>query len=287
MTKKARFEIIHALRKVYRLGWLFEIAKVSRQGYYKWLRQHKNASVKQQKEQELKEHIVAIHQLRPYFGYLRMVIALAHEGFHVNHKRVYRIMKELGIQSMIRKKRRYFGKQPSVVQPNRLERDFKATAPGQKLVTDITYLPFNGQFFYLSAIQDLFNNEIVAYEISARNDLKLVLNTIDKLSKKLDVNETIIHSDQGFQYTSSSYNKRLEELGALGSHSRKGNCLDNACIESFFSHLKTEMLYITKYTSVEELYQGIDNYICFYNSERFQKRLNHLSPIQYREKMAA
>ena len=279
--------MIHSLRKTYRLCWLLEIADVSRQGYYKWLKQRDRASIRERGEQEIKEHILAIHKLRPYFGYLRMVVALGHNGYHVNHKRAYRMMKELGVQSVIRKKRRYFGKQSSVVQPNRLERDFKATAPSQKLATDITYLPFNGQFFYLSAIQDLYNNEIVAYHISERNDLKLVLDTINKVSKKIDVTETIIHSDQGFQYTSSSYNKRLEELGLLGSHSRKGNCLDNACIESFFSHLKSEMLYITKYTSVEELYQAIDEYIFFYNSKRFQKRLSHLSPIQYREKMAA
>lgn len=287
MPKKARFQIIHDLRRTYRLCWLFEIADVSRQGYYKWHKQQDRESIKEREEQEIKEHILAIHKLRPYFGYLRMVVALNHEGYHVNHKRVYRIMKELGIQSVIRKKRRYFGRQPSVIQPNRLVRNFKATTPSHKLATDITYLPFNGQFFYLSAIQDLYNNEIVAYHISERNDLKLVLDTINKVSKKIDVTETIIHSDQGFQYTSSSYNKRLEELGILGSHSRKGNCLDNACIESFFSHLKSEMLYITKYTSVEELYQAIDEYIRFYNSERFQKKLSHLSPIQYREKMAA
>lgn len=216
-----------------------------------------------------------------------MGVSLRNEGYHVNHKRVYRLMKELAIQSVIRKKRRYFGRQASVVHPNRLNRNFTATAPLQKLVTDITYLPFNGQFLYLSAIQDLFNNEIVAYHISDRNDLKLVLDTINKVDKKLDAAETIIHSDQGFQYTSNLYNKRLEELGMLGSHSRKGNCLDNACIESFFSHLKTEMLYITKYMSADELYQAVQEYINFYNNERFQKKLSHLSPIQYREKMAA
>lgn len=277
--------MIHELRKTYRLRWLIEIANVSRSGYYKWLKQRDNMSERQQKNQEIKGHILAIHKIRPYFGYLRMVIALRHEGYHVNHKRIYRLMKELGIKSIIRKKRRYFGQKAPIVQPNRLDRNFEAMVPNQKLATDITYLPFNGEFIYLSAVQDLFNNEIVAYQLSARNDLKLVLDTIEKVSKKLDVTETIIHSDQGFQYTSNAYNKRLEELGILGSHSRKGNCFDNACIESFFSHLKTEMLYITKYTSVDELYQAIDDYINYYNSERFQKRLSYLSPSKYRKKI--
>lgn len=278
---------MYDLRKEYSLGWLLQIADVSRPGYYKWLRNREHLSTRRLENQEIKEHILAIHKLRPYYGYLRMVVALSHEGYNVNHKRVYRLMKELGIQAVIRKKRRYFGKEPSFVQPNRLDRNFKATAPNQKLATDVTYIPFNNQNFYLSVIQDLYHNEIVAYQLSDRNDVKLVIDTISKLNKKTDGTETIIHSDQGFQYTSILYNHRLEELGLLGSHSRKGNCLDNACIESFFSHLKTEMLYINKYMTLEELYQAIGDYIEFYNHERFQKRLNYFSPIQYKEAMAA
>lgn len=215
-----------------------------------------------------------------------MVIALSQKGYRVNHKRIYRLMKELGIQAIIRKKRRKFGKKESVVQPNRLERNFKATWPNQKLVTDITYIPFKSQPLYLSVVQDLFANEVVAYQLSKRNDVKIVLDTIEQMNKKINVQGAIIHSDQGFQYTSSVYNKRLEELGMVGSHSRKGNCLDNACIESFFSHLKTELLYLYPFTTVEELSQAIDEYIFFYNNGRFQKRLDNLSPAQYRIKMA-
>lgn len=285
MPKKAKFQVIHILRKTHRLCLLLKIASVSRAGYYKWLKTRNQVSKMQQENKKLKAHITAIHKLRPYYGYLRMVTALIPKGYTVNHKRVYRLMKELGIKSVIRKKRRFFGTEPSYIQPNRLERNFKATAPNQKLVTDITYIPFNGQNFYLSAIQDLFHNEIVSYQLSERNDLNLVLDTLNKLNKKIDVSETIIHSDQGHQYTSILYNKRLEELGLSGSHSRKGNCLDNACIESFFSHFKTEMLYINKYTSIQGLYQAIDEYMNFYNNERFQKRLNNLSPVQYRDSM--
>jgi transposase InsO family protein len=139
----------------------------------------------------------------------------------------------------------------------------------------------------LFALQDLYNNEIVAFHISDRNDLKLVLDTLDKTTEKRDATRTIIHSDRGFQYTSSAYNKRLEQLGMIGSHSRKANCLDNACIESFFSHLKSELLYIYEYKMVDELIQAVQQYIQFYNNERFQKKLGHRSPIQYREVMAA
>ncbi|AMA72793.1 integrase [Aneurinibacillus sp. XH2] len=287
IPKEKRFEIIHTLRSTYRLCWLLEIAKVSRQGYHKWLKPGEHKARRKQLEEELKAHIIAIHTICPFYGYPRMTVALRKEGYDVNHKRVYRLMKDLDLRSVIRKKRRFFGKQPSVVYPNLLARQFKAEAPNQKWVTDITYLPFQNQFLYLSAIQDLYNNEIVAYHISERNDLKLVLDTLDKAKRKRNVTGSMTHSDQGFQYTSRSYNRRIEQWGMVGSHSRKGNCLDNACIESFFSHLKTEKLYMDKYMSMDELHQAIGQYITFYNSERFQKKLGYLSPIEYREKMDA
>ncbi|OTW56332.1 IS3 family transposase, partial [Bacillus thuringiensis serovar mexicanensis] len=114
----------------------------------------------------------------------------------------------------------------------------------QKFVTDITYVRIGEQFAYLSAVLDLYNNEIVAWKLSSRNDLDLVLTTLRQLEGKSLTTKPLFHSDQGFQYTSKSYAKQLEKLGFVGSHSRRGNCFDNACIESFFSHLKTEKLYL-------------------------------------------
>lgn len=286
-AKKERFIIISELSGKYPLAWLFKIAEVSRAGYYKWLASRVRAKEREHSERNVKGHIMAIHQLRPYFGCPRITTQLRKEGFHINHKRVYRLMKELRIQSVSRRKRRFFGKQSSVVHPNRLDRKFSADAPNEKWVTDITYLPFGKHFLYLSAIQDLYNNEVVAHHISNRNDLALVTATLDKASKKIDVNGTLIHSDQGFQYTSKSYNKQLEQSGMIGSHSRKGNCLDNACIESFFSHLKTEMLYIQEFNSIDELNQAVNEYISFYNNERFQKKLGDRSPVEYRKTIAA
>lgn len=235
----------------------------------------------------LKEHIMAIHRVHPYFGYLRVTIALRREGFYVNHKRVYRLMKALGIRSVIRKKRRFYGKQVSIVNPNRLERKFQANAPLQKLVTDITYLRAGERFFYLSAIQDLYNNEVVSWSLSERNDIALVNKTLDQLSVQAELKGTILHSDQGFQYTSKPFNRRLKKLGVLGSHSRRGNCLDNACIESFFSHLKTEKIYLSNPRTGTELYQAVEEYIFFYNHNRFQKKFNDRSPVEYRETAVA
>lgn len=216
-----------------------------------------------------------------------MKIALRDKGFHVNHKKVYRLMTELGIQSIIRKKRRVWGNRISRVFDNVLERQFKERVENEVLVTDITYLPTKGGFLYLSAVQDLYNNEIVAWKISERNDLELVMDTLQELTAKRNVYRSIIHSDQGFQYTSIKYHQTVEQLGMIGSHSRKGNCHDNACIESFFSHFKSECLYLLHDNSEVAVRQAVEQYIYFYNFQRFQKRLNHLAPIEYRHQMAA
>lgn len=288
MTSKAsRCEIIEEMRLKYSLGWLLKLAEVSRAGYYKWRKKTFHPNPRVLYEQLLEGHIMAIHRLHPYFGYLRMTVALKREGLHVNHKRVYRLMKKLGIRSVIRKKRRYFGKQISVVHPNRLERQFHAEVPMRKLVTDITYIRVGERFVYLSAIQDLYNNEVVAWHLSERNDLSLVSKTVDMLSENTDLTGVLLHSDQGFQYTSKPFNRKLAKLGIIGSHSRRGNCFDNACIESFFSHLKTEKIYLTKPQTILELQQVIQDYISFYNHERFQKKLNNRSPVEYRETVAA
>lgn len=275
------------MRLKYPLGWLLKLAEVSRAGYYKWRKRGSHLKSLMLQEKLLEEHIMAIHRLHPYFGYLRMTVALKREGLHVNHKRVYRLMKKLGIRSVIRKKRRFFGKQASVVHPNRLERQFHAEAPLRKLVTDITYIRVGERFVYLSAIQDLFNNEVVAWHLSERNDLLLVTKTVDMLCEKTDLTGVLLHSDQGFQYTSKPFNSKLTKLGIVGSHSRRGNCFDNACIESFFSHLKTEKIYLTHLESVSDLEQAIQEYVSFYNHERFQKKLNDRSPVEYRETVAA
>lgn len=263
--------------------WLCRIAEISRAGYYKWKKNLVHREKRANRDADLKAHILSIHRIRPYFGYKRMRTALGKEGFVVNHKKVRRLMRELQIRSVIRKKRPFCGRKPSALFPNVLNREFSATAPVQKLVTDITYVRIGHEFAYLSAVMDLYNNEIVAWELSERNDLKLVMDTVQQLKD----GPSLLHSDQGFQYTSKSYAKLLEEKQLTGSHSRRGNCYDNACIESFFSHLKTEKLYLEKPNNLEQARSQITEYISFYNKERFQNKLGDLSPIEFREKVAA
>ena len=285
-TYPDRYRIIEGMKSRYPITWLTEMAKVERSGYYKWLKNGK-VSLRKQDDIVLKEHILAIHHRYKMYGYPRMKIALLDKGFHVNHKKVYRLMSELGIQSIIRKKRRVWKNRLSRVFDNVLERNFNERVENEVLVTDITYLPTKSGFLYLSAVQDLYNNEIVAWKISERNDLDLVMDTLTELTSKRNVYRSIIHSDQGFQYTSIKYHKKVEQLGMIGSHSRKGNCHDNACIESFFSHFKSECLYLLHDNTAEEVRQAVEQYIYFYNFQRFQKRLNHLAPIEYRYQMAA
>lgn len=278
---------MHEMKRTYPLTWLAEIAGVQRSSYYKWYQSQTTRNTRLDHDKQLKETIKSIHLKHKEYGYPRMKIALQEEGFFVNHKKVYRLMRKLGIQSIIRKKRRFFKGKSSNVYPNILNREFQGRYENEVLVTDITYLPFKDGFRYLSVVQDIYNNEIVSWKISNRNDLKLVVDTLDGLIQKRDVYRTILHSDQGFQYTSHAYNRRLQQLGIIGSHSRKGNCHDNACVESFFSHFKSEMLYLNDFKTEQELIQAVEDYIYYYNYKRFQKRLSHQSPIEYRISMAA
>ncbi|WP_155727297.1 IS3 family transposase [Peribacillus simplex] len=287
VLKAERFQVIDGLRKTHPLAWLLKIGEVSRAGYYKWRKTQSKRSLRLEKNLWIKEHILAIHKIHPYYGYKRMTRSLFREGIVVNHKRVRRLMRELGVTSVIRKKRSFYGRRGSVVFKNVLNREFYAESMLQKLVTDITYVRIGDTFAYLSAVLDLYNNEIVAWEVSTRNDLELVHNTLNQLRDKSFEKGALLHSDQGFQYTTKSYEKQVKELGIQGSHSRRGNCHDNACIESFFSHLKTEKLYLVRPKTAEQAYVAIQEYIDFYNTDRFQEKFNGLPPVEYREKAVA
>lgn len=281
-----KFEIVREIScKSYPIQLLCKILGVSRSGYYKWVKRQSFPSEKQLNDKELKKKIMECHEkLKGIYGYRRVKIWLEKTyGLHLNHKRIQRLRREMGIKAVIRKKKPYYGKKEAyVVSDNHLNRNFHASQPNEKWVTDITYLIFNGRRLYLSAIKDLFNNEIVAYHVSQRNDLKLVIDTVKKAKKKRNVEGVLLHSDQGFQYTSRQYNNLLKRYKMKASMSRKGNCWDNACMENFFSHFKSECFYLYTFQTVEEVKDAVDKYIHFYNYQRFQRKLNNLSPYQYR-----
>lgn len=202
----------------------------------------------------------------------------------VNRKRVQRLMRELNIQSIIRKRK--YPKPPAykgiVYCPNILNRNFSVPGARQTFVSDVTYLFAGGQPVYLSAIMDLYNKEIVSYKIGKQNDLSLVLETLTEfLSIKQHKDNAIFHSDQGFQYTSRRFNQLLQCNRIIQSMSRKASPLDNAPIESFFGHLKTEAIYTNKIESYEKLQSIIHEYMYFYNNERLQEKLNKMAPTEY------
>ena len=199
-------------------------------------------------------------------------------GIRVNHKKILRLMRKLNIKSVIRKKKFKYSK---------LKIEYWSTKENiLKWSTDITYLFYeNGKKkAYLSAIKDLFNNEIVAYKVSKHLDLSFVLETVNTAVKrnKNNINGLILHSDQGTHYTSKTYQALLSKHGITQSMSRRGNCLDNACIENFFGYLKSELIYQNSYETFEELSDSIAEYIQWYNTERFQSKLNNRTPIEFR-----
>lgn len=273
----------------YPIQLLCEIACVSKSGYYKWVKRQLCPSEKQLEDEVIKKKIVGCHdKFKGIYGYRRVKIWLEKTyDLFINHKRVQRLMSELGLKAVIRKRKPYYGKKEAyVISDNHLNRDFHASQPNEKWVTDITYLTFNGQRLYLSAIKDLYNNEIVSYHVSRRNDLKLVIDTLKKAKKKRNVKGILLHSDQGYQYTSRQYNKLLKKYKMQPSMSRKGNCWDNACMENFFSHFKSECFYLYSFRTSEEVKDAVNKYIRFYNHQRFQRKLNNLSPYKYRNQVA-
>ena len=264
------------------------MAKIKRSTFYFWLEKLKN---KIDKDNELKEEIKDIYdENKGRYGYRRITLELRNRGKIVNHKKVLRIMKDMNIEGIRKKRRRkynsYRGMKGEILE-NKLKRNFKAIRPNQKWVTDVTEFKYNEQKTYLSPIIDLYGGEVIAYEISRRASFKQVENMLEKAFKKIpDNTNLILHSDQGWQYQMKQYQDMLKEKGIQQSMSRKGNCLDNACAENFFGILKSELYYIEKekYTSIDELEQSIIEYIDYYNNRRIKSKLHGMSPVKYREK---
>ena len=226
--------------------------------------------------------IFARHKGR--YGYRRVTLALRQLGQQVNHKTVQRQMTQLGLRSLVRpKKYRSYKAEVGQAATNILQRQFQAEVANQKWVTDVTEFNVAGEKLYLSPVMDLYNGEIVAFETARRPVFTLVSSMLQKALTKLKAKDKpLLHSDQGWQYRMPAYQKMLSGKGLEQSMSRKGNCLDNAAMESFFAVLKTEFFYLNKFTSVEELQRGIKKYIHYYNHDRIKLKLKGLSPVQYR-----
>ena len=241
------------------------------------------------KYEPLKARIQAIyrdHQGR--YGYRRITAALRRLGEKVNHKIVQRLMQQLGLKSKVRVKRyRSYRGPVGKKAPNLLARDFQTASPNTKWATDVTEFKVQGRKLYLSPVMDLFNGEILAYELSERPVLKMVTGMLQKAFSRLKGDaKPVVHSDQGWHYQHPEYCRMLSDQGLVQSMSRKGNCLDNAAMESFFGTLKSEFYYLNRFDSVEQLRHGIEQYIDYYNRHRIRLTLNGLTPVEYREQAA-
>lgn len=206
-----------------------------------------------------------------------------------NHKRIYRLMQISGLQSVIRRKRKRYVSSPAQhVAENRLNREFTASKPNEKWVTDVTEFKLgNGKKAYLSAILDLYDGSIISYVLGHSNNNELVFKTFDLAMLTLkDGEQPLLHSDRGYQYTSHGFKRRIDGAEMIHSMSRVGKCIDNGPMESFWGTLKCEKYYLHKYQTFEALQQAIEDYIQFYNNDRYQERLNGLSPLEYRAKAA-
>ncbi|WP_453990298.1 IS3 family transposase [Bacillus nitroreducens] len=267
---------------------LCDIAGVSRAGYYKWLK--RQPSTRELENIKIVKEMKNLHKkVEGIYGYRRMTLNINRLFNHkYNHKRIFRLMNITGIQSVIRRKRpQYQRSTPQHITDNVLNREFTAEKPNEKWVTDVTEFKYgSSRKAYLSAILDLYDGSIISYVLGHSNNNKLVFKTLDEALGQLNGEHPLIHSDRGFQYTSHGFKRRLDQTGMTHSMSRVGKCIDNGPMESFWGTLKCEKYYLHRYETFEDLSKAIDEYIYFYNYERYQERLNGLSPVEYRAKAA-
>ena len=269
------------------LNILLKAIKLARSTYYYHLKQLD----KPDKDQELKAEIQSIFiEHKGNYGYRRIHLELRNRGYLVNHKRVQRLMKVLNLQAKIRQKRKYSSHKGDVGKKaeNLIQRQFEASRPMEKCYTDVTEfaIPASAQKLYLSPVLDGFNSEIIAYNLSCSPNLEQVKTMLEQAFTEKNYENTILHSDQGWQYQHDSYHRFLESKGIQPSMSRKGNSPDNGMMESFFGILKSEMFYgyEKSFKSLNQLEQAIVDYIDYYNNKRIKVKLKGLSPVQYRTK---
>ena len=265
---------------------MLRAAKLSRSTFY----YHAQAQRAADKHAAVKAKIGRIYaRHKGRYGYRRITDALRLDGELINHKTVQRLMQDLGLKSLVRpKKYRSYRGAVGKVAPDLLKRQFQAERPNQKWVTDVTEFNVNGQKLYLSPVMDLYNGKIIAYQMERRPLVGLVNKVLEKAFSRLGpTQKPLLHSDQGWQYQHSNYRQMLADRALVQSMSRKGNCLDNAAMESFFGTLKAEFFHLNKFASVEQLQHGIPHYIHYYNHHRGKTKLKGLSPVQYRTQALA
>ncbi len=284
MKPSLKYRLIEQCAGKYPVQVMCKFYGVSRSGYYRYL-QHKNIPAKDALLANLIAECQSVRGKIHGYRYIQLWLE-KNKGVYRNPKTVLHIMRKYGLLSEVRCKRWQNCGQAIHRYANILNRNFKAQYPNQKWVTDISYIPTSQGFLYLSVIRDLFDNSIVAYKTSRQQTVNLVLDTVRAaLQKEVVAGKLQLHSDQGFQYTSQAYFNLTQEYGITPSMSRRGNPYDNALAENFFSMLKTECISRQKIQSFEQAQQLIEDYIHFYNFERYQLKYR-LTPFQKRSQTA-
>lgn len=273
--------MIWELRHEYKLELLLRAAQLPRATYYYHVKRMKSEN----KYAEVEEQITNIfHENRGRYGYRRITMELHNRGYCLNHKTVQRLMKKLNLVCKVRmKKYRSYKGEVGKIAPNLLERDFETKAPNQKWVTDVTEFSLFGEKRYLSVILDLHSSDIISYTLSDRPTLSMVTDMIFQALPALPPGAApILHSDQGWQYQHKQYQKLLKRNGIRQSMSRKGNCLDNAVMENFFGLLKSELLYLQDFDSMDHFCRELVDYLDYYNHRRIKAKLKGLPPALHR-----
>ena len=275
-----KYAAIYRHKDKYSITAMCDFFGVSRSGYYDFINRMNSPDRDEALAREISE---CQRGCRKTYGYRRVHVWLKRvKNRHCDPKTVLRVMRKFGLLSEIRRRRKYKNMgQHLHVYANHLDRNFHAERPNQKWVTDISYIHTAQGVLYLSVIRDLYDNSVIAHRTGTEQTVNLVLDTIKAAKKEAVAAEVQLHSDQGFQYTSHGYFNLTKEYGITPSMSRRGNCLDNAMAENFFSILKAECINRQKIKSFEEAKTLVDDFIWFYNHERIQLKTK-LTPLEIR-----
>lgn len=291
-----KYEVIHNTLEdspgVFSISILCELAGVSRSGYYAWLKAAPTREARELQDKADFELILAIYKRRGYAKGARSIyMGLLHINPPVvmNIKKIRRLMKKYNLFCPIRKANPYRrmakALKTSNYADNLLQREFECYGPRYVLLTDITYIPYNGEFAYLSTILDAYTKQVLSYVLSDSLEIDFVKETVENLIRDHGISlhkETLIHSDQGSHYTSATFIQIIEDCDLRRSMSRRGNCWDNSPQESFFGHMKDHILdRVKECTEFQQIKDIVDDYIDYYNNEAYVWELCMLSPNEY------
>ena len=284
MRPAIKYMVIYRHKEKYGISEMCRFFKVSRSGYYDYVKRMGIPAKDLPLAEKIKE---CQDKYGKTYGYRRVHIWLERNGIHKNPKTILRVMQKYNLLSVVRRRRYYKYTEHIHKYQNLWKQDFTAFRPNQKWATDISYIHTKQGVLYLSVIRDLYDNSIIAYKTSTQQTINLVLDTIKAAKRKEKVTaELQLHSDQGFQYTSTAYFKLTQFYNITPSMSSRGNPYDNAMAENFFSILKTKCIYRTKLKTYEEARLLIGEYISFYNTERIQTKTK-LTPLEKRSQYVA